>query len=328
MDIRKWLVPIAGASLGALVLFGVHVVGPPPSVTPVAAGPEPSLARLSPRDEARQDLAVQSVLAFVLLHETGHLLISELDLPVLGREEDAADRFAVATMTINGASKNYDALLPVAAFWDAVHHQQSRFDWSNEHGEPEQRAFDVFCLAYGENPERYGQMADQIRLDGARKAACPSEARKNIRDWNRVLTPYFRSPGEAGPAPSVAIVYDPVPPEVSGAVRAELENDLAYAKDSDALEVIGDQLKNVRFSGPAAGSSSATAGVRHPGPAANLADFDYVLRGNACVGASGAPIADAWWNPKSRTLTPCYGLIAQIRHIETALIAQTTNERR
>ena len=29
---------------------------------------------------------------FTLLHEMGHLLISELKLPVLGREEDAADQ--------------------------------------------------------------------------------------------------------------------------------------------------------------------------------------------------------------------------------------------
>src|SRR5262249_2183630 len=35
---------------------------------------------------------------FVLLHETAHGLISDLGLPVLGREEDAADQFATVTM--------------------------------------------------------------------------------------------------------------------------------------------------------------------------------------------------------------------------------------
>src|ERR1041384_1587800 len=33
-------------------------------------------------------------LVFVLLHEVGHVLITELGLPVLGREEDAADAYA------------------------------------------------------------------------------------------------------------------------------------------------------------------------------------------------------------------------------------------
>ena len=32
---------------------------------------------------------------FVVAHEMGHAVISELKLPVLGREEDAADTFAI-----------------------------------------------------------------------------------------------------------------------------------------------------------------------------------------------------------------------------------------
>jgi len=37
-------------------------------------------------------------LEFTLLHEFGHLLIEELKLPVLGMEEDAADRLAIIVM--------------------------------------------------------------------------------------------------------------------------------------------------------------------------------------------------------------------------------------
>ena len=39
------------------------------------------------------EFAIGNVL-FVLLHETGHALISDLEIPVLGREEDAADQLA------------------------------------------------------------------------------------------------------------------------------------------------------------------------------------------------------------------------------------------
>ena len=48
-----------------------------------AATPEPS------PDETR---FITANAEFTLLHEMGHLLISELQLPVLGREEDAADQ--------------------------------------------------------------------------------------------------------------------------------------------------------------------------------------------------------------------------------------------
>jgi hypothetical protein len=34
---------------------------------------------------------------FVMAHEMGHALINEMNMPVLGREEDAADSFAVVT---------------------------------------------------------------------------------------------------------------------------------------------------------------------------------------------------------------------------------------
>src|SRR5262245_19776632 len=36
-------------------------------------------------------------LIFATVHEVGHMLISEMGLPVLGREEDAADAFATLT---------------------------------------------------------------------------------------------------------------------------------------------------------------------------------------------------------------------------------------
>src|SRR5688500_8264287 len=52
-----------------------------------------------PRDKlkATTEFTVGNML-FVLLHEAAHGLISDLGLPVLGREEDAADQFATVTM--------------------------------------------------------------------------------------------------------------------------------------------------------------------------------------------------------------------------------------
>lgn len=41
---------------------------------------------------------------FVLLHEMGHALIADMELPVLGQEEDAADSFAIVTMLKVGTS--------------------------------------------------------------------------------------------------------------------------------------------------------------------------------------------------------------------------------
>src|SRR6516225_7759504 len=55
---------------------------------------DPHLKGLSEQQRIdRVEFVVGNTL-FVLLHEMGHVLMAEMKLPVLGREEDAADTFA------------------------------------------------------------------------------------------------------------------------------------------------------------------------------------------------------------------------------------------
>src|ERR1700726_4501336 len=63
-----------------------------------ALGNHPRMKGIPP--ERRQQIAefVSGNMLFVLLHELAHTAISELDLPVLGKEEDAADSFASLTL--------------------------------------------------------------------------------------------------------------------------------------------------------------------------------------------------------------------------------------
>src|SRR5271170_4126664 len=57
-------------------------------------GNNPRFKSLSPK--YRQELAefITGNMLFVLLHEIGHVTITQMGLPVLGRPEDAADSFA------------------------------------------------------------------------------------------------------------------------------------------------------------------------------------------------------------------------------------------
>src|SRR5262245_24050639 len=54
---------------------------------------------------------------YVLLHEMGHVHITEMGLPVLGRDEDAADSFAVVTMLKVGTAMSDDVLVDAATGW-------------------------------------------------------------------------------------------------------------------------------------------------------------------------------------------------------------------
>ena len=65
---------------------------------------DPRLKGLSEQQRIDRVEFVAGNTLFVLLHEMGHVLIAEMKLPVLGREEDAADTFAALAMLKVGTS--------------------------------------------------------------------------------------------------------------------------------------------------------------------------------------------------------------------------------
>ena len=53
----------------------------------------------------------------LLLHEMGHVLVHQMNLPVLGREEDAADTYAALTMLRIGTAFSLHGLANAAQGW-------------------------------------------------------------------------------------------------------------------------------------------------------------------------------------------------------------------
>jgi hypothetical protein len=92
---------------------GAASTQPAPSAPPFQARVE-ELARALQSDPRLKGLSEQQRIdrvefvvgntLFVLLHEMGHVLIADMKLPVLGREEDAADTFAALAMLKIGTS--------------------------------------------------------------------------------------------------------------------------------------------------------------------------------------------------------------------------------
>ena len=74
----------------------------------------PRLKKLSP---AKKKQLVEFIIGntlFVLTHELGHGLINEFNMPVLGREEDAADSFAIVTALKMGPAFSEGVLIEAA----------------------------------------------------------------------------------------------------------------------------------------------------------------------------------------------------------------------
>src|SRR5262249_39189097 len=115
-----------------------------------AVGDHPRLRTLSP--QKRREIAefVSGNLLFTLLHELGHAAINQFDLPVLGKEEDAADSFA-STRLIRVGSEFSDRVVASAAqslfLTDRRDRQEGEsVPYYDEHGLDQQRAYQIVCF--------------------------------------------------------------------------------------------------------------------------------------------------------------------------------------
>ena len=129
---------------------------------------------------------------FFLLHEIGHALVHQLDLPITGREEDAVDGLATVIL-VEGGSEG-DALAAVEHF-DAmsrlVADSGEELAFWDEHSLNEQRVYDIACLVYGSNPEAYASMVGPDYLPAERAQRCPAEFERKSRAWEQLLGQYF-----------------------------------------------------------------------------------------------------------------------------------------
>ncbi len=131
----------------------------------------------APRAGGRRRDAVFGLIAQAFLHETGHALFDLLDVPVLGREEDAADQFAAlvllelppaqARAVVDDITRLFRSLAadgpPQAALL------------ADDHGLPLQRLTNLLCLAYGADRRAFGYLVAGGALPRPRADLCEAE---------------------------------------------------------------------------------------------------------------------------------------------------------
>ncbi|HEX8533616.1 MAG TPA: DUF4344 domain-containing metallopeptidase [Allosphingosinicella sp.] len=189
-------------------------------------------------EEEKRDEFILGNIVFVLFHEFGHALVSEFELPVLGREEDAVDRFATFLLTPEGGedeeSDPSTILIDSMRGWFAASERTelAEIEWWDEHGPDQQRAYQIACLLYGADPKKFGAMADEVKLPEARKESCPSEAESNSGSWIKVAKPHVLGDDEKPPK-RIEVTYGP-------AGDYALERDLL--KESELLEGVAAEL--------------------------------------------------------------------------------------
>ena len=113
---------------------------------------------------------------FVLYHEIGHLLFHQLEMPVLGREEDAADNMATWTLLSQGTKEANRALSDAAQGWVlsgvAYNSGEEESDYAENHSLDKQRAYQIVCLMVGMDQKSFGPIANEYRIDSDRQDTC------------------------------------------------------------------------------------------------------------------------------------------------------------
>jgi hypothetical protein len=138
--------------------------------------------------------AIVGAIIDTILHEAGHGIIDILDIPVLGREEDAADFFSIYLL-LQFPPDDARRLIQGAAFTVGSEAREDLQEmprpqmFAGAHAMNAQRHYNVLCLAYGANPAVFDN-ALPPGLPQWRAEKCSDEWALLKRAFSRVVLPH------------------------------------------------------------------------------------------------------------------------------------------
>jgi len=134
---------------------------------------------------------------WLTLHEVGHAVFDLFNVPIFGRPEDAADNFATyillqfgrgqARRFIGGAAWAWRAYLGDYQRNPVVRKRIAAF--ADNHGLPEERFYNLVCLAFGADPVQFADAGDY--LPSTRSSNCEFEYRTLVKAFHREISPHI-----------------------------------------------------------------------------------------------------------------------------------------
>ena len=311
--------------IALLLVFALTLAGAPHG----RAEDQPVFAE-TPANLARLRHMTESLTTFVVMHELGHFLIDALDAPILGREEDAADRFATLMMTPPPRPpglppERFDPAFELAVpgvIWAATWWHDSHFNnfsrlgldvpWWSEHGIDEQRAAQIMCLVYGADPPRF-EAAFAAYIPPERRESCIAESASNARAWNQILSPHVAGGGNQ-PHYAATVTFERPPNEL---VRAKVTLQLSQVLERAAAIVreLAVPADSPWLSDPLQTRDLSSWLAANP--------HRITIRGATCLGDDGLYVENAFWDGANAQLLVCYGLVRSFEAYARQKIAAT-----
>ena len=132
---------------------------------------------------------------FSFYHEAGHMLIHELNLPIVGKEEDIADQFSAYFLLNNdpseGRTMSGNIVISAAKLFALRESNPSPAALMDEHSLNQQRFYNLVCTLYGSAPETYQELVQKLDYSESRLAGCRAESEQIASSWKRLLKPYL-----------------------------------------------------------------------------------------------------------------------------------------
>jgi len=129
----------------------------------------------------------------VFLHEIGHAAFHLLKVPIMGREEDAADQFAAYEMVHLDKDLTRQTVDGVAfMYWHETLSRDPKLKhFADAHSVPAQRYYNLLCLAYGEDPKQFADLVEKKLLPENRAQGCVDEYKQLDYAVRKLIYPYF-----------------------------------------------------------------------------------------------------------------------------------------
>lgn len=268
----------------------VFVATSSPTALASTAAPEDQQSHLSLdeeiaalSDEEREELFVfvAGNALFTLYHEGGHMLVSELELPVLAQEEDAVDNLATVSM-LSADTDDMDLFLKQAMIGWFLIAEEAYEDliFYDEHDLDQQRGYRMLCLMVGADEEDFLELALELDLPEERIETCGFDYEQAADSWEVVTDPYVRE--EDGRGGKIKVKYEPAP---DGLKSMEV-----FIRESGLLELVAEEL-----------------------------DTFYELPEEVTFLAATCDEENAFWDPQTREVILCHELLGGFASIYLSL---------
>jgi hypothetical protein len=131
----------------------------------------------------------------VFLHEFGHAAFELFDVPLFGREEDAADQFSAYIMLHMGKEEARRLILGTAYAYkleaEDPSEKMTMSKYADEHGTPAQRFYNLMCVAYGADAQLFEDLVAKGYLPKDRAEGCEEEFGQLQKAFQRLINPHI-----------------------------------------------------------------------------------------------------------------------------------------